>query len=113
MSKGRFILQAHKTGKTPKTATMAVVVDEVKGERKTFLGHHAALHEIPKELHLAAGMDVASMPNIILRPQESIRFFTPAMGKDILEDRNHVTCRPLRACGSNRSAPGRSAAPPG
>ena len=41
VSKAVLRVQVHRTGKTPKTATPTVVLDEYKGERKTFVPDQA------------------------------------------------------------------------
>ena len=73
VSQGVLRVQVHLTGRTPRTATPTVVLDEVKGERKTFLSDQAGALA-PREVVIAGDTPLASIPAMGIPPLGSARF---------------------------------------
>jgi len=73
-------VQVHKTGKTPKTTIPTVVLEDVKGEQKTFLPDQAGLLQ-PGEVQIAAD-NLDAVPAISIPPMGSARFFGARVDKE-------------------------------
>jgi hypothetical protein len=67
-------LTLHETGRTPKAPSMAIVLDQAEGERKTVLNQELGLEPKLRQWRLANGTEPSEVDGITLPPHSFVRF---------------------------------------
>ncbi|GEM_PF-5342529 len=83
--------QHHASGKTPKTATMTVVVESPKGETKQFLNEGPEPRVLPGEVTFTPASEEKHAPLFTLKPGESLHMFGVRPDEVKAGDRNLIT----------------------